>query len=311
MTKIKSLILTLMFLLIAGTLSAQLRYYEGKLSINDAPADPDYELTINGWRGLRWTPKEGCFLLMDLFVAAPAIAGHGDQIAFFNPETKNFNSLLVSNVYNMSDARAKKNVSSLSDCMTNILSLRPVSYQWVQSEGQTSRVADGTLSTKTPKGASSDNATQYGFIAQEVEEVMPEAVKTLEDGSKLINYNAFIPLLVESIQSLQKTVEEQSVVISQLSDKLQLSARNLAAEDQFTITPTRVQNSATLDYQISTHGTAILKVSDLVGNIKKEVALSRDCESLSIDFSSLTPGLYVAAILVDDTVVGSTRIIKE
>ena len=48
---------------------------------------------------------------------------------------------------------------------------------------------------------------QYGFLAQEVEQVLPQAVHTGSDGYKSVNYSALIPLLTEGIKALQQEVE--------------------------------------------------------------------------------------------------------
>ena len=46
------------------------------------------------------------------------------------------------------------------------------------------------------------------MIAQEVELVMPELVRTDKDGKKLLNYTALIPVLIKSIQELQLEIAE-------------------------------------------------------------------------------------------------------
>ena len=47
-----------------------------------------------------------------------------------------------------------------------------------------------------------------GIIAQEVEEVLPEATKTREDGTKAVRYEKLVPLLIESIKELTAKVEK-------------------------------------------------------------------------------------------------------
>jgi hypothetical protein len=47
-----------------------------------------------------------------------------------------------------------------------------------------------------------------GVIAQEVEVVLPEAVSDSEDGTKTVDYNAVIALLVESIKELKAEIDE-------------------------------------------------------------------------------------------------------
>jgi hypothetical protein len=49
----------------------------------------------------------------------------------------------------------------------------------------------------------------YGVIAQEVEESMPEAVRTGPDGDKAVSYTEIIPVLIEAIKEQQKIIQKQ------------------------------------------------------------------------------------------------------
>jgi len=53
-----------------------------------------------------------------------------------------------------------------------------------------------------------DNSTHTGLIAQDVEKVLPEAVKELNDGTKTVAYGNTVGLLVEAIKEQQKQIEE-------------------------------------------------------------------------------------------------------
>lgn len=48
---------------------------------------------------------------------------------------------------------------------------------------------------------------QIGFLAQNVEKVVPEAVNENEDGYKGVDYARLVPLLLESIKEQQKQIE--------------------------------------------------------------------------------------------------------
>ena len=48
---------------------------------------------------------------------------------------------------------------------------------------------------------------EIGLLAQEVESILPGAVLTDDNGSKLINYNALIPVLIDAVKALQTEVE--------------------------------------------------------------------------------------------------------
>ncbi len=53
-----------------------------------------------------------------------------------------------------------------------------------------------------------DTVDRVGLLAQNVEEYFPEFVVTDENGNKSIDYISFIPVLLKSVQELQKEVEE-------------------------------------------------------------------------------------------------------
>ena len=94
--------------------------------------------------------------------------------------------------------------------LNTILQLRPVSYLWN---------ADKVNNNKALKGI------QLGFIAQEVEQVLPSAVLTATDSiqSKSIKYIELIPVLTKAIQEQQAQIEllqKQNAVMAKQLEKL-------------------------------------------------------------------------------------------
>jgi len=87
-----------------------------------------------------------------------------------------------------SDANMKKNIESIENknSLDIINSLRPVTYNWK---------SENTSADKTS-----------GFIAQEVETVIPELVVT-EKGEKKLSMNGIIPYLVGSVKALVERVD--------------------------------------------------------------------------------------------------------
>ena len=86
--------------------------------------------------------------------------------------------------------------------MENTLSLRGVSYNWIDQN-------------KTQN-------TQIGVIAQEVEEIYPEFVHTDEEGMKSVNYMQMVAVLIEAVKELNGKIEvlesENSELRTQLND---------------------------------------------------------------------------------------------
>ena len=106
-----------------------------------------------------------------------------------------------------SDRTLKKNVMTIHNVLDRVVSLRPVTWNW--------------------KSDKEDRGLQYGFIAQEVEEVFPDLVSenTWNDGStrKFLSTNDMLPYLVGSIKEQQQQIVELKKQITKL--KLELSEK--------------------------------------------------------------------------------------
>ena len=53
-----------------------------------------------------------------------------------------------------------------------------------------------------------DHGHDVGVLAQEIEEVLPEAVRDRSGGYKGVQYDKLIPLLIESIKELSKKTKK-------------------------------------------------------------------------------------------------------
>jgi hypothetical protein len=89
------------------------------------------------------------------------------------------------NVNSLSDATLKANVEPIINAGAVVDALNGVGYDWVDGSGHA-----------------------YGMIAQAVEEIIPEAVKTDANGIKSVNYQMVTPFLVEIVKELRRDVAE-------------------------------------------------------------------------------------------------------
>ena len=116
-----------------------------------------------------------------------------------------------------SDERLKKDITTLSKPLEMIESLRGVSFTWKK-----------------------DNKPSIGFIAQEVEKVIPSLVLTGEDGYKTVAYGQFTALLVEAVKELKSNQEVLWLANNELlAQNQELSAQNKALEKRITALETR------------------------------------------------------------------------
>jgi hypothetical protein len=90
-----------------------------------------------------------------------------------------------------SDERLKTNIKPIASALEKIDNINGVEYDW-----------NTDLQPVY-------NGHDVGVIAQEIEQVLPEAVITRNDGYKAVNYDKIIPLLLQAIKELK--VEVQSL----------------------------------------------------------------------------------------------------
>lgn len=316
MKKIKFSLLLLLLISYTATLSAQIVYEGGKIRINKAPANSTHSFYAEDWSGLCMTCKENNFFQIVITPDNPRIAGTGNQVVFYNTDTRTFNSIQVANVYNYSDARAKENVQTLKSGLSSILGLHPVSYNWKQEVATQSLSRDSSEKNDTTLdvgyGPVEENQTQYGFLAQEVEDVIPNAVKTDADGHKMVNYTAIIPMLVQAVQELQATVEKQAQQIEQLSNGKGLCMVSDTNNKILSCSPNPTNGAVTISTQLDSDvSNAKIFISSLAGNREKVLTVSPQCLTVTTNISSLNEGVYIVSLFVNGKLVDYQRLIKE
>jgi hypothetical protein len=93
--------------------------------------------------------------------------------------------MTAQNFFSVSDQRFKKNISTITNAGSMLKQIRGVRFDWRK-----------------------DGSPDIGVIAQEVFEVIPEAIVSSMNGSMLtVAYNKIIPLLIETIKDLENRVE--------------------------------------------------------------------------------------------------------
>ncbi len=105
-----------------------------------------------------------------------------------------------------SDRRLKQNIKNIASGLSTVKKLNPVSYDWIKP---------------TDKGM---QGTQMGFIAQELEEILPSMVLTSDDEQKTksVKYHEMLPVLVKAIQELDTKNSEQQLLIENLKKEIEL-----------------------------------------------------------------------------------------
>lgn len=97
------------------------------------------------------------------------------------------NILATGNVTAYSDIRVKENIEPLQGALGMVMELQGVKYDRIGAP---------------------EEGRHIGLIAQEVEKVVPEVVKTHSDGIKSLAYANLVALLIEAVKEQQGQIEE-------------------------------------------------------------------------------------------------------
>jgi len=127
--------------------------------------------------------------------------------SLFNPAA--WLNVVCRNLYEFSDARGKSDVQGLKGSLDRVARLRGVSYRLANEQ----------------KG----DEYRMGLIAQEVGEIVPEAVLANEQ-HHAIAYSTFIPLLIEAVKELKQQVADLRDEVTSLSAKPSTRSKRAAGK---------------------------------------------------------------------------------
>jgi hypothetical protein len=103
------------------------------------------------------------------------------------------NVYVTGGVFTYTDTRGKTNIEPIANALDKVDGLSGVTYNL---RGEVLQKMEGSA------------GRQVGFLAQEVEQVVPEAVKTMPDGYKAVDYARLTALLVEAVKDLKAENDE-------------------------------------------------------------------------------------------------------
>ena len=106
--------------------------------------------------------------------------------------------------FKSSDKRLKDNIVRIGNPIEKIKKIGGYNFEWNEL-GEENTINKGK---------------DIGLIAQEVEEVLPEATTTRDNGYKAVQYEKIVPLVIESIKEQQKMIENLQGQVNELKNKI-------------------------------------------------------------------------------------------
>ena len=262
-------------------------------------------------------------------------------IGYYNPSVNTnfvFNTNLRVNGINItSDARLKENVQLLDNSLELLSDINAVTYNYKLSElpkissstetqltGQNDQNSfasstsekehlDKQYQEEIDKKISEEASRKHiGFLAQDVQKVLPELVHTDDKGIMSIDYIGFIPILVESIKEMRNKIEEQELIIEKLQSKLLSEGSSISISKSIN---SMLQNAklynkdmASVSYKIDMDfSTANLFIYNLSGQLLKNLELESPQSDIYIDRNELGIGTFIYVLIVDGKKVDTLK----
>lgn len=251
---------------------------------------------------------------------------HNNPIFYVNADGSVYSAMYVS----FSDSTSKTNIAPLESSLDKLKRLKGVSYNFKRDlenlhapiMAETAEIEEQIAEERTRK--------RVGLIAQEVEDVFPEVVRTRFDGEKGIMYSDLVSVLIAAINEMDakytaqiETLQEQVNALQalnfahtgaspQLEQRGGQSNQNLSEAVLYQNTPNPFKLETTIAYRLpSETQSAAICIYNLNGQQLKKYDLDASVmsNSVTVEGSTLTAGMYIYALIVDGQMVVSKRMV--
>lgn len=197
-------------------------------------------------------------------------------------------SILANGVLLPSDSRFKKDIKTIENALDKIKALRGTTYSYDFDKLPYKNFKEGTT---------------YGFIAQEVEKVIPEMTAKADDGYYAVDYITLIPILTEAIKEQDQIVTDLKAEVAQLKSDM-AALRNTRAENAgyklYQNAPNPTNGKTSIAYEITQpYNSASVNVYDLNGRYVQGFDIKDTKGTITLSLENLAPGMYIYDLMID------------
>jgi hypothetical protein len=207
-----------------------------------------------------------------------------------------------------SDRRFKKDINSLFSVREDLLKIAPYQYYFRQNEFPEMKF---------------DAKLHFGFIAQEIEKVYPDLVRISDKGYYSVNYTEFIPLLLQALKEendeiikLQNDIKTLATALEDVKANKSSTKNNEFPKSISSALYQNVPNPFSGDTKIgfnigSKYEKAFIGIYDLNGRELKRIYVEKGSQHVILTKDVLQPGLYTYALVVDNSLIDTKKMIVE
>lgn len=179
------------------------------------------------------------------------------------------------------------------------------------TDADTTEVVDPLTSIETQR----ITKQHYALPIEQLEQLFPDLVYELEDGTKAVNYMEMIPLLVGVVNELRSEINVLKGNNSESKSRSD-NAASITTTDDVTLylgqnNPNPFSEQTSIEVRIPNDvKTAFLCIYDMNGKqIDKIVIDERGITRISIFGTSLTEGMYLYSLIADGKLAGTKKMI--
>lgn len=201
--------------------------------------------------------------------------------------------------YAFSDKKFKKDIKPIENALETIEKIDGKTYLWDREKNKDKNFDDGGHS---------------GFLAQELEKVLPHLVATSENGEKAVNYIELMPYLVEAIKEQQAQINDLRNQIAENFKVQNQDLINLINTKIISISPNPSKDIITISFNIEKSvQSAKLQVNDLNGNLISVLSIGDRENNISrtLQKDNFGKGIYIVSLIINGKSIDTKKIVFE
>jgi len=215
-----------------------------------------------------------------------------------------------------SDSSLKTDIKKLSGALDKLDKINGYNYHYRSNVMLDKGIDKG-------KKFMADTAIHAGFMANEVQQIAPYAVKEVKNGKLAIDYAQMTPFLLEAIKELNTIIKQQAGQLNLLQARFNNLTSNLdstagnykmatASNASYTLyqnNPNPFNQQTSIAYSLnSNYSSAYIYIFDLQGGLKKSYQLNGS-GIITVKSNELSAGMYLYSLVVDGNQIDIKRML--
>ena len=207
----------------------------------------------------------------------------------------------INNTVVPSDSRYKMNIVPMSSALDKIRNINAVYFHF---------------DTLAWPGRKFNSSRQIGFIAQNIDSVLPEAVTLDDSGYYALNYEKVVPLLMRGMQEQQAQIDSLMSINARFSNSQNLPSQNVILASKncmlFQNTPNPFGESTSISYYLpDATANAEIVFYDMYGKELQRVQLEHKGKAkIDLTTKDLASGIYSYTLFADGRVIDTLKMVR-